>query len=172
MNRPPCANGAPHTTHPGSSWRYVSRAGVLLVVLLLALTGRASAHAAGPAFRVRDIFPGAETSNPNRFTPLGNKLFFDANDSKHGEELWKARSTRPNAAGHTTLVKDILPGRVGSGPDVDPASVSGEKLFFAATDRPHGRELWMTNSQNGMTRLVRDIWPGPANSSAHRSSRP
>ena len=113
MNQPSCTNSAPRITHPGSSWRYVSRAGVLLVILLLALTGRASAHAAGPAFRVRDIFPGPKTSNPSRFTPLGNKLFFDASDPKHGEELWRARSTRPNAAGHTTLVKDILPGRVG-----------------------------------------------------------
>src|SRR5215213_3788448 len=103
MHQPSSASGAPRTIHPGSSLRrYVWRGGVLLVILLLALTGpAASARAAGP----------------------------------------------------TTLVKDILPGLVGSNPDV--GTVSGEKLFFAATDRPHGRELWMSNSLNGSTRLVR-----------------
>jgi ELWxxDGT repeat protein len=48
--------------------------------------------------------------------------------------------------------------------DWTPPVVSGNRLFFAATDPEHGTELWSSDGTPPGTRLVRDIRPGPAGS--------
>ncbi|HEY1238159.1 MAG TPA: ELWxxDGT repeat protein [Solirubrobacterales bacterium] len=65
------------------------------------------------------------------------------------------------------LVKDINPGgkRSSSTGGAAPgslvfANVAGT-LFFAATDRKHGNELWRSDGTRRGTRLVKDIRPGP-----------
>lgn len=47
-----------------------------------------------------------------------------------------------------------------------PASLTrvGDKVFFAANDGVHGRELWMADGSSSYTRLVRDITPGSRSS--------
>ena len=37
-----------------------------------------------------DIYPGTGHSNPNALTVLGDRLYFGANDSTHGHELWSS----------------------------------------------------------------------------------
>lgn len=37
---------------------------------------------------VADIYPGPGSSTPSLFTAVGNTLFFVADDSTHGNELW------------------------------------------------------------------------------------
>ncbi|MFN9175065.1 MAG: ELWxxDGT repeat protein, partial [Synechocystis sp.] len=55
---------------------------------------------------VKDIFSGANGSNPVNLTAVGNILYFQALDGVNGLELWKS----DGAAAGTVLVKDINPG--------------------------------------------------------------
>ncbi len=64
-------------------------------------------------------------------------LYFPANDSANGVELWKSDGT----ATGTVMVADINPGAGSSNPDGF-ESVN-DKLFFAADNGALGRELWM-----------------------------
>ena len=55
---------------------------------------------------VKDIRPGADSSNVHHVTAAGEKLFFTANDGSHGNELWVSDGTQ----GGTHLVKAIIAG--------------------------------------------------------------
>ena len=72
-------------------------------------------------------------------TSAGNLLYFTADQSSYGFELWKSDGT---AAG-TVRVKDIYPGSVGSAPG-GLTNVNGT-LYFVATDATRGSELWKSN---------------------------
>jgi ELWxxDGT repeat protein len=107
---------------------------------------------------VKDVKPGPEGSINSivRFAGAGGRLYFAADDGKHGIELWRSDGT---GAG-TSLVRDIYPGPGDSSPRslVD----FGGTLMFAASDGPvHGRELWRSDGTEGGTTLVADIRPGP-----------
>ena len=90
--------------------------------------------------------------------PLGDQLFFAANDGVHGWELWKTDGT----ATGTVLVRDIAPGPAFSRPES--LTVAGGRLYFTATDGEHGLELWTSDGTATGTRMVQDILPGPASS--------
>jgi len=106
---------------------------------------------------VKDIVPGSASSQPT-LTPWtrfdGTDLYFSADDSVHGQELWKSDGT---TAG-TSLVKDIRPGNSGSNP-ARLTSVDGT-LFFSADDGVHGGELWQSDGTELRTTLVHDTYPG------------
>jgi ELWxxDGT repeat protein len=92
---------------------------------------------------VTDIFPGPESSNPTSLTNIGGLVYFQANDGLRGNEPWVTDGT---AAG-TRLVADIEPGPEGSMgrswqgfPDT--FVQGGNRIFFTATTRVFGRELW------------------------------
>jgi len=116
---------------------------------------------------VRDINPGAASSNPANFA-LGNLfttnfVYFTANGgATNGVELWRTDGT---TAG-TLLVKDINPGPASSNP-TNLVNVDGT-LFFAATVTTNGAntgtELWKSDGTAAGTVLVKDIGPGPTNS--------
>src|SRR5262245_16839844 len=53
------------------------------------------------------------------------------------------------------LLKDIIPGSVGSTPDY--LTAVGRMLFFAADDGVHARELWKSDGTPPGTTLVKDI---------------
>lgn len=93
-------------------------------------------------------------SSPANLTPLGNVVYFTANDGAHGAELWISDGT---AAG-TTLVKDINPGSAGSNPSN--LITVGSTLFFTASDGASGVELWKSDGTAAGTVLVKDINPG------------
>jgi ELWxxDGT repeat protein len=59
---------------------------------------------------VKDVRPGAISSQPSTLTAVGSRLYFTANDGSHGRELWVSDGT---AAG-THLVKDMTTGRAGT----------------------------------------------------------
>ena len=106
---------------------------------------------------VKDIYPGGSDSYPDTITDYLGDAFFSATDQTHGRELWRSDGT----AGGTRLVKDIYPGFRGSTPrSRTRLTVLAHRLFFAATDPEHGRELWTSDGGSAGTNLVADINPG------------
>ncbi len=72
-----------------------------------------------------------ELSSIRDLTAIGSTLYFVANNGVIGAELWKSNGT---ALG-TVLIKDILPGELGSSPSELTAGLTaaGGTLFFVAT---------------------------------------
>ena len=113
----------------------------------------------GPAgaVLVKDIRPGQDpssgpfSSEPGRFTALGDRLFFFANDGTRGQELWTSDGT----AGGTTLVRDIAPSDTVQYRETRLAF--GDRLYFVADDAAHGVELWSSDGTATGTELVKDI---------------
>jgi ELWxxDGT repeat protein len=123
--------------------------------------GRELWKSTGPGaatFRVKNIRPGAEGSNPQNLTNVNGMLFFTADDGVNGIELWKSDGT---AAG-TVMVKNIYPGSASSEP-LELVNVNGI-LYFTANEPEHGRELWKSDGTASGTVLVEDINPGPYDS--------
>ena len=94
------------------------------------------------------------SSAPRDLTRFNGAVYFAASDGVHGLELWKTDGT----ANGTGMVKDILPGPVGSMPWQLVAV--GSRLYFAATDATHGTELWQTDGTAAGTQMVQDTNPG------------
>lgn len=92
---------------------------------------------------------------------LGGTLFFNGDESTHGEELRKSDGTKQG----TALVKDI--NNTSPGADSFPANLTnaGDTLFFQANDGTHGVELWKSDGTRSGTRLVKDIDPNGSDSS-------
>jgi len=112
-------------------------------------------------YLVRDIRPGEEWSEPQRFVNVNGILFFTADDGVHERELWRSDGT----AEGTLLVKDIYQGNwqgVDDQPD-DLVEYRGE-LFFTADDNEHGRELWKSDGTYDGTVMVSDIRLGSSTS--------
>ena len=97
---------------------------------------------------------GRSVETPLRPTVSGDQIYFTADSSRYGRELWIADGD----SGEARLVKDISPRSKDSNPEnLTPV---GEKLFFTATTEETGRELWVTDGTEDGTRLVQDIRDG------------
>ncbi len=105
-----------------------------------------------------DLRPGPDSSMREdalaESMRAGDWVYIAADDGAIGEELWRT------AGGAPELVADLHPGPAGSAPR--PLAAFGERLFFAAWDPQHGRELWLTDGTPAGTSLVRDLNPGSA----------
>ncbi len=88
--------------------------------------------------------------------PLGNQLFFVADDGVHGWGLWKTDGT----ATGTVPVSDVALAHS----SLDSLTAAGGRLYFAAGDGEHGLELWTSDGTATGTRMVQDILPGPGSS--------
>jgi ELWxxDGT repeat protein len=111
---------------------------------------------------VRDIRHGPASSSPRALRAVGGALLFAADDGVHGRELWRSDGT----ASGTRLVAESWPGPTSGLPAEDDPWFGGGRLegrvYFAASDPLHGRELWSSDGTAGGTRLVRDLASGAA----------
>ncbi len=94
---------------------------------------------------------------PRDVTPFDASVVFVAQDTDHGEEIW--RSTGVDL---TQILLDINPGPDSSGPQA--LTAVGEAIFFTASEPNTGRELWVTDGTEAGTHLVEDARPGAAGS--------
>lgn len=124
--------------------------GLLAAVGLLAYRHFANS---GPAYQVKDIVASG-ASAPQELTDVDGRLFFSADDDRHGRELWISDGTTVG----TTMVKDIHPGAEGWA-TMTPVGVAGT-AFFVADDGDHGYELWKSDGSANGTVIVKDIHPG------------
>jgi ELWxxDGT repeat protein len=96
---------------------------------------------------VKDLWPGANSSNPAGIVRTGNTLYFAA-DGPAGIELWKSNGTNTG----TVLVKDLVPGPGSSSPS-NLTDVNGT-LFFTTYDT-NAWALWKSNGTDaGTVRLL------------------
>jgi ELWxxDGT repeat protein len=101
---------------------------------------------------------------PQSYTPVGNQLFFTADDGSNGRELWVTDGTTAN----TRLVLDIRPGTAdgisfnfsGRSPMVNVNGI----LYFAANDGVNGTELWRSDGTAVGTFMVSNIYTGATSS--------
>jgi ELWxxDGT repeat protein len=108
---------------------------------------------------VKDIVPGAGSSNPTSVTALGGAVYFMGFTPAAGFEIWKSDGTDAG----TYMVKDINPGPTGGGAGVITA-LNG-KVYFRANDGVHGTEPWVTDGTAAGTFMLGDLNPGLAESS-------
>ena len=81
-----------------------------------------------------DIRSGPEGSDPSSLAQVNKRLYFSADEGKHGREPWKYDK------GRARLVADIHPGK---GSSLSTAFTrSGDLVYVVADDGEHGEELW------------------------------
>ncbi|MBS1744943.1 MAG: T9SS type A sorting domain-containing protein [Bacteroidetes bacterium] len=113
---------------------------------------------------VKDIWKGKGSSFDSTasyfFYPANGYLFFLANDSTHGRELWRTDGT----GGGTILVKDLNPGE-GSF-DINSYNALNDRLIFTGKDgNPTGLRVWKSNGTPGGTSVIKTLLPTSSNSS-------
>jgi ELWxxDGT repeat protein len=108
-------------------------------------------------------------SPPGDFVSFGGLTYFMASDGVSGLELWRTDGTPLG----TALVKDICPGKCSGLAFSDGLANVGfallqvidGRLVFFANDGVHGFEPWTSDGTEIGTRLLKDLVPGPADSS-------
>ncbi|HEY4595902.1 MAG TPA: ELWxxDGT repeat protein, partial [Thermoanaerobaculia bacterium] len=110
---------------------------------------------AGGPHLVRDILPGARSSNPTSLTAVGSALYFIADDGIHGRELWRSDGTEAG----TVLALDFNPFLRDS---VLSVSAAGDPWMLAVVDFENvGLQLVFTDGTPSGTGTMGPLHPGP-----------
>jgi ELWxxDGT repeat protein len=125
----------------------------LLVFWLLAATSLLPAQPVEPVL-LKDIAPGADSSNAYGFTDVNGTMFFATNPGNGTYTLWRSNGT---TAG-TIPLKNFKGGPYNARPDH--FTNVGGVLYFAANDGQTGQELWKSDGTPEGTVLVKDLAPG------------
>lgn len=123
--------------------------------VLLLMTLRASpAYAGGNVpYLVKDINPTG-FSSPEFMTKVGDRLFFNANDGIHGQELWVSDGTEVG----TYMILDLIPGPDGSVPQ-RMAELNG-KALFQVDDNIDGMQWYISDGTASGTVSVGNVHAG------------
>jgi len=113
---------------------------------------------ASGTYMIKDISPGAASSDPANFAILNDEVYFSAENEAYGRELWKTDGTEAG----TMLVVDINPGASPSLP-MYLTNFNGLLLFRAYTTEL-GHELWRSDGTAEGTWLVKDLRPNTSDS--------
>jgi len=103
--------------------------------------------------RVTDIVDGTTQFDPRHITVVGNKMFFEAEKTPYGRELWVYDDNGIH------MVRDINPDGHGN---LSGGFFTGfkNKLVFSAGVTSTGVELWVSDGTESGTKIIKDIWPG------------
>ncbi|EPX59679.1 Flagellar hook-length control protein FliK [Cystobacter fuscus DSM 2262] len=115
---------------------------------------------------VEDIHPGPANAFFSDYTQVlataNGKVFFVADDGRHGREVWVSQGRSRN----TRLVEDLTPGTASSFPGYPTALVGvGKGVLFSIPNATYGQELWRSDGTPRGTFFFQDIAPGPSASS-------
>ncbi|MFN8278553.1 MAG: ELWxxDGT repeat protein [Chitinophagales bacterium] len=114
---------------------------------------------------LKDIRLGPGSSDPmnlamtsrtfiNRFFEFNGKLYFTANDSIHGGEMWRTDGTSLG----TQMVVDATPGPGNGGGYLQ--TIYNNKMIMLGNDSAHGLEIWVSDGTSAGTSLLKDIITG------------
>ena len=128
----------------------------------------------GGTIQLKDINPGADSSNPDYFYNFNQIILFSATTASQGSEYWRSDGT----PGGTYMLKDINPGTgdanvfeieifPGTGiyipfPIMTGFHIFNNKAFFHATDGTNSGNLYVTDGSTANTSLVKTIISGAA----------
>lgn len=115
----------------------------------------------GSTALLKDLRPGADSSNPGTFAVIGDRLFFAAT-TEAGREPWASDLT----ADGTVMLGDIYPTSNSNPTEFVGIPGTSWKVLFPASDNDLGTELWALI--DGSVGRVADLLPGRF-SSAPRS---
>ncbi|MEP7317313.1 MAG: ELWxxDGT repeat protein [Panacibacter sp.] len=103
---------------------------------------------AGNSYKIQNL----SSSYPNGVA-VGNNVFFIAQDTEHGAELWKATPV----AGSAKMVKDIYPGTQSS--NINGLRVLNNKVYFGASDGSNGyaNYLYVSDGSPAGTQVVYNV---------------
>jgi ELWxxDGT repeat protein len=110
---------------------------------------------------IKDIRPGTNSSFTSLLGDFQGKLYFSAASSST-EELWTSDGTTNGT------IKFVI-STFTSNPSY--FSVHGNRAYFSMNSGSFGFELWTTDGTSPGTRMVKDINPGPTDSSNHPMPR-
>ncbi len=122
----------------------------LLVFWLLAATSLLPAQ----PILLKDIAPGADSSNAYGFTDVNGMVFFATDPGTGNYTLWRSNGTAAGTVALKTFVGDPFNSRP------DHFTNVGGMLYFAANDGQTGQELWKSDGTPEGTILVKDLAPG------------
>ncbi|HET8804109.1 MAG TPA: T9SS type A sorting domain-containing protein [Aequorivita sp.] len=95
-----------------------------------------------------------EDSEPDKFTIVGDKIYFIASNGTNGRELWVSNGSYND----TEMVKDIREG-ISSAFNLtnnDTYTFIGNIFYFIAQDDQPGRQLWRTDGTETGTSIVKN----------------
>lgn len=95
---------------------------------------------------------------PNDLVVAGGKLYFSADDDRHGRELWVSDGSSEG----TRMVLDAYPGPMDSAPK--PLREIDDLLLLQMRTPEHGEELWVSDGTPAGTLRVSDDEPGTGGS--------
>lgn len=122
----------------------------------------------GEVSLLANIAIGSRSGNPSYFAELNGILYFQAGDSDLDRELWAYDPLANSGQGEVRLVEDIR--AIGSSTP-SYLTVFDDKLYFSASTRNEGAELWVydpaANEGAGVASMVEDLnsgtgWSSPS----------